>query len=1081
MSAAINHAIHTSLAKCLELDSPQPEHVVVAIEYAKEAMGRRYATITGDDDGDAYTCLLEYLASHYDESSRSKGPEYAVHEVVRTGLPRRVMFDIDYKAPVSLEQLKADVQLLQDAYAKAFESYDNPWEIDVSPASFTLTVSDDRAPFKGFHLLHTRVVMPAASVARIYAAIKELLEQTPAGHALAAVLDPVPTRETFTMRLYGSPKFMRAPRRKATLTRQKRIFNDEDEVRFEPTEDMRNYLIQPAHGLSNDPSQAPIYYTVLHEDDEGTTRSDSHGNPGSRLDLSDDAHVRLGSCELLNGWEPRGEVKTGEFKSAGRTTAWWRLDLTLVDAQRQLCSVCNRVHENRTDYLWLTGEGLVDETKPIYVRCRARSQTSEEKAANNYRFNVVQELPGAQVAPGQQAKPPLVAPTLTYAFSFEGYTGKPLKTPLTAFLAPQRLAHVAAIDALDRSAETKRNAKAQLNSDLATAVAHQIAVMERAQEAQKEETNPLLDALAELKKKGADYSIYGQRDFEDLDTRVYQSEYEMLCAIHCNAWKHSQEGAAYWFEDRWETCNWSDPDEIAMRNQMRFRIVSGAQYSGKDFWKLITRAYARSSPTSFTPHPLGRSAVGLPSPSIWRMGRGINKYDGLRAVKEIVAVHGSPRQVLAEAEHLATFEHFLRSQIAGEGDEYYRYLMGWLASAMQRPHEKIGVALLIRGPMGCGKSLFTSLLKRIVPHASVVTNKGLATLTDKFNTDVDNRTLYMFGEVPETQRVTHEQVAALKTIITDDMVHIEYKNKTIQQKKQYLNLLVCSNMLNCITTTEGDRRWCVLDTPFPVHEQDDFEYWERVWPLFTSDTAFAASVQQLLLDYDLGTGPYAWNAKEYPKSEALQVTRNELPIVNYALKYPNLRQRVTSYLESREGYELNRPATLRDIVICHRVDEGSESGSYRGDSAEQQEKDLYYALCNVPQIAQRFAFHPDNNGGRLTRVNAAGREEVLKLAIVWGADEEGAGSTGEVHSTVASAAVRERDAAMLEMVKMMKAAGMDVSKFVTQFPALGEGPERYDSMGRAALRALLKERGVSYSGSDSVAVLRARARSSGHH
>lgn len=1062
MSAAINHPIHTSLAKCLELDSPQPEHVVVAIEYAKEAMGRRYATITGDDDGDAYTCLLEYLASHYDESSRSKGPEYAVHEVVRTGLPRRVMFDIDYKAPVSLEQLKADVQLLQDAYAKAFESYGNPWEIDLSPASFTLTVSDDRAPFKGFHLLHTRVAMPTASVARIYAAIKELLEQTPAGHALAAVLDPVPTRETFTMRLYGSPKFMRAPRRKATLTRQKRIFNDEDEVRFEPTEDMRNYLIQPAHGLSNDPSQAPIYYTVLHEDDEGTTRSDSRGKA---LDLSDDAHVRLGSCELLNGWEPRGEVKTGEFKSAGRTTAWWRLDLTLVDAQRQLCSVCNRVHENRTDYLWLTGEGLVDETKPIYVRCRARSQTSEEKAANNYRFNVVVELPGTAPKRVEIAAP--TAPVLTYAFSFEGYTGKPLKTPLTTFLDAQKNAHLVAIEAADRSAATKRAEKARLNADLATAVAHQQNVMQRALEAEDDAPSPLYDALKELKRKGADYAIHGRQQFDDLAERVYENEYEMLCAIHCNAWTHDQEGAAIWDDGQWTSKNWDEKRIKDIREQMLFRTTSGAKYAGSKFWRTISAAYARNSQTSFTPHPLGRSAIGLPSPSLWRMRRGINNYAGLYAC---TLPQLNPDRLVRQ-QHRDVFEHFLRSQIAGEGDEYYRYLMGWLASAMQRPHEKIGVALLIRGPMGCGKSILISLLSAIVPHATTVTNKGLRTLTDKFNTDLENRTLYMFGEVGETSRagLTGDQVAAIKTLITDDVQEIEAKFKAMKRQKQYLNIIVCSNMLNCIETGEGDRRWCVMDTSCPVHDKDDLEYWKRVYPLFTSDKSFAASIQELLLDYDIPASGF--EPKEYPKSEALQVTRRELPIVNYALKYPNLRQRVTEYLRDKPEYEPDRPATLRDIVICQRVDEGSESS--RADSVEQQERDLYYAMSNIPQVKQRFSSHPDSDGGRMTRITAAGRQEVLKLAIVWGEDDQG---TSPQASLSCSAAVRDRDAAMAKMVAMMKSAGLDVSDFVKQFPALGDGPERYDSMGQTALRAALKERGIAYSGRDSVAVLRAKLR-----
>ncbi len=1074
MSAAnaINHPIHTSLAKCLEHDSPRPEHVVVAIEYAKEAMGRRYATITGNDDGDAYTCLLEYLASHYDESSRSNGAEYAVHEVVRSGLPRRVMFDIDYKAPVSLEQLKADVQLLQDAYAKSFESYGNPWEIDLSPASFTLTVSDDRAPFKGFHLLHTRVVMPAASVVRIYAAIKELLEQTPAGHALAAVLDPVPTREMFTMRLYGSPKFMRAPRRRATLTRQKRIFNDEDEVCFEPTEDMRDYVIQPAHGVSNDPNQTLIYYTALHEDDEGTTRSDSRGTPGSRFDLSDDAIARLGSCELLNGWEPRGGVKSGELKAAGRTTTWWRLDLTLVDAQRQLCSVCNRVHENRTDYLWLTGEGLVDETKPIYVRCRARSQTSEEKAANNYRYNVVATIPGMDDVPAPTVREPLVAPTLKYAFNFEGYTGKPLKTPLTTFLDAQKSAHLVAIEAADRSAATKRAEKAQLNADLTKAVAYQLGVMQRALEAKDDAPNPLYDALKELKRKGADYAIHGQQQFDDLADRVYENEYEMLCAIHCNAWTHDQEGAAIWDDGRWTSKNWDEQRIKDIREQMVFRMASGATYSGSKFWRAISAAYARNSQTSFTPHPLGRSAIGLPSPSLWCMRRGINNYAGLHACP---LPQLNPDRLVRQ-QHRDVFEHFLRSQIAGEGDEYYRYLMGWLASAMQRPHEKIGIALLIRGPMGCGKSILISLLSAIVPHATTVTNKGLRTLTDKFNTDLENRTLYMFGEVGETSRagLTGDQVAAIKTLITDDVQEIEAKFKAMKRQKQYLNIIVCSNMLNCIETGEGDRRWCVLDTSCPVHDKDDSEYWKRVYPLFTKDKSFAASIQELLLDYDIPASGF--EPKEYPKSEALQVTRRELPITNYALKYPNLRQRVTEYLRDKPEYEPDRPATLRDIVICQRIDEGNDGtgGSLRGDSIDQQERDLYYAMSNIPQVKQRFSLHPDNDGGRMTRITAAGRQEVLKLAIVWGEDDSA--QTNE--AAEASTAVRDRDATMAKMVAMMRAAGLDVSEFVRQYPALGDGPDRYDSMSKVQLLALIRERKITLIRNPSVALMRSKLRES---
>lgn len=1063
-SYAIEKAIHASLDKCLELDSPQPEHMVVAVEYAQEKKGRRYAVIRGDDDGSAYDAVLEYLASHSDPTSRSNGAKYALHEVVRKGLPRRVMFDIDYNSPVSLEQLKSDVRLLQEAYAKAFEGYGNPWEIDLSVKSFSLTVSDDAAPFKGFHLLHTRVVMPAASVARIYALIKEILEETPAGRALAAVLDPKPATETFNMRLYGSPKFMRQPKRgavapRAVLVRQKRLLDEEDRVCFEPTESMRDYVIQPAPGLAH--GEYCIYEVALHADDEQVKAGAS-----AALDLTDAALARLSYCELLNGWEARGEVKTGEFKSAGRTTTWWRLDLTLVDAQRQLCSVCNRVHENRTDYLWLTGEGLVDETKPIYVRCRARSQTSEEKAANNYRFNVVVELPGTAPKRVEIAAP--TAPVLTYAFSFEGYTGKPLKTPLTTFLDAQKNAHLVAIEAADRSAATKRAEKARLNADLATAVAHQQNVMQRALEAEDDAPSPLYDALKELKRKGADYAIHGRQQFDDLAERVYENEYEMLCAIHCNAWTHDQEGAAIWDDGQWTSKNWDEKRIKDIREQMLFRTTSGAKYAGSKFWRTISAAYARNSQTSFTPHPLGRSAIGLPSPSLWRMRRGINNYAGLYAC---TLPQLNPDRLVRQ-QHRDVFEHFLRSQIAGEGDEYYRYLMGWLASAMQRPHEKIGVALLIRGPMGCGKSILISLLSAIVPHATTVTNKGLRTLTDKFNTDLENRTLYMFGEVGETTRagLTGDQIAAIKTLITDDVQEIEAKFKAMKRQKQYLNIIVCSNMLNCIETGEGDRRWCVMDTSCPVHDKDDLEYWKRVYPLFTSDKSFAASIQELLLDYDIPASGF--EPKEYPKSEALQVTRRELPIVNYALRYPNLRQRVTEYLRDKPEYEPDRPATLRDIVICQRVDEGSESS--RADSVEQQERDLYYAMSNIPQVKQRFSSHPDSDGGRMTRITAAGRQEVLKLAIVWGEDDSA--QTNE--TTEASTAVRDCTTAMAKMVAMMKAAGLDVSEFVRQFPILGDGPDRYDSMSKVQLLALIRERKITLVRNPPVALMRSKLRES---
>jgi hypothetical protein len=271
-------------------------------------------------------------------------------------------------------------------------------------------------------------------------------------------------------------------------------------------------------------------------------------------------------------------------------------------------------------------------------------------------------------------------------------------------------------------------------------------------------------------------------------------------------------------------------------------------------------------------------------------------------------------------------------------------------------------------------------------------------------------------------------------------------------------------MLNSIETSEGDRRWCVMDTQFPQHEKEDVECFERVHPLFSSDKSFQASIQHLLLHHDT-TG---FRPSEYPRSQALEVTRNTAPIIEYVLKYPGLEQRVSEYL-SANGQK--REATLRDVVLCHRMDEGDSS---RGVSAEDQEKTLYYAMQNMPQIATRFVKHPQSVDRRLKYTSDLGRVEVLKDAIrfvtVSDTDES-------VDQDVRQVNGQDCMAAMAKMVATMKAAGLDVSEFVKQFPGLSE--TNYDAMGRDALRALLKKRGQGYTGRDSVAVLRAKLRALG--
>jgi len=131
----------TTLKGFLNALSPIPDDMVIAVE-TTASDARTYKLVHADDEHDAYGVALEFLAACVDPASRYYNvSSCAFHEVVRAGLPRRTMFDIDYKEPVTLDRLNAHINLLQEAYTQAFKSYfEYACDIDFSKASFAVTV-----------------------------------------------------------------------------------------------------------------------------------------------------------------------------------------------------------------------------------------------------------------------------------------------------------------------------------------------------------------------------------------------------------------------------------------------------------------------------------------------------------------------------------------------------------------------------------------------------------------------------------------------------------------------------------------------------------------------------------------------------------------------------------------------------------------------------------------------------------------------------------------------------------------------------------------------------------------------------
>lgn len=122
---------------------------------------------------------------------------------------------------------------------------------------------------------------------------------------------------------------------------------------------------------------------------------------------------------------------------------------------------------------------------------------------------------------------------------------------------------------------------------------------------------------------------------------------------------------------------------------------------------------------------------------------------------------------------------------------YFEWLMTWMAHLFQRPGEKPGSAVVIRGNRGTGKSkLFDHLAKAIGGAHSITVNRG-ELLTGKFNAHQHSRILM----VAEEAFFAGDRGAGsvLKDLITNERQTIEQKGVDAFSVDSFLRVAITSN------------------------------------------------------------------------------------------------------------------------------------------------------------------------------------------------------------------------------------------------------------------------------------------------
>ena len=153
-------------------------------------------------------------------------------------------------------------------------------------------------------------------------------------------------------------------------------------------------------------------------------------------------------------------------------------------------------------------------------------------------------------------------------------------------------------------------------------------------------------------------------------------------------------------------------------------------------------------------------------------------------------------------------EH-IRDNVCQGNDEYYNWILTWIAQIFQQPGLKMGSALAIKGERGTGKTkVFEWVRRALGVHAGVFSHK--AHIIGNFNAHQAALLLMVCEEAVWAGDVQANGV--LKDLITNASIMLEHKGVNAIEVSNYTRLVMLSNERWIVPATlDKERRFMVLE------------------------------------------------------------------------------------------------------------------------------------------------------------------------------------------------------------------------------------------------------------------------------
>lgn len=167
-------------------------------------------------------------------------------------------------------------------------------------------------------------------------------------------------------------------------------------------------------------------------------------------------------------------------------------------------------------------------------------------------------------------------------------------------------------------------------------------------------------------------------------------------------------------------------------------------------------------------------------------------------------------------------DHLLANVCSGDG-QLFKYVFGWMAHIVQKPRERLGTALVLRGRRGTGKSKVGEVLGSLFSAHHFQVDEARY-ITGNFNAHMASCLLLQADEAIWAGDKQAE--GKLKGLITSETQMIESKGVDPIRLQNYLRVIMTSNEDWVVPAGVDERRFCVLDVA--SHSEQNNEYFREM-------------------------------------------------------------------------------------------------------------------------------------------------------------------------------------------------------------------------------------------------------------